>query len=75
MEKLGKNWITEFARRNPVIKALNGRSIDKECIEVVTTIKVQEFFEILNQTPVKDIRPANHWNMDETGIMEVMMAF
>ena len=72
MEKLGKNWITEFACRNPAIKALNGKSIDKERIEAVTTIKVQEFFEILNQTPVKDVRPANRWNMDETGIMEGM---
>ena len=58
-EKLGKNWITEFAHRSPAIKALNGKNIDKERIETVTTIKVQEFFKILNQTPVKDIRPAN----------------
>ena len=69
-EKLGVNWVMYFARRNPSIKALKGNSIEKERIEAVTREKVEEFFEILNESPVKEVRPANRWNMDETGIME-----
>ena len=41
-------------------------------MEAVTPEKIEEFFEVLNQSPAKDIRPVNRWNMDETGIMEGM---
>ena len=71
-ETLGKNWITDFSRRNPAIKALKGKHIEKERIEAITPNNIKEFFEVLNESPVKDVRPANRWNMDETGIMEGM---
>ena len=73
-EKLGKNWVNEFARRNPSIKAHNGKTIDKERVEALSPEKFLEFFEILQQSPVREVRPANRWNMDETGIMEGITA-
>ena len=58
-KKLGKNWITEFIRRNPSIKAVKGMHIEKARIEAVTPDKIKEFFEILSQDPIIGVRPAN----------------
>ena len=71
-KKLGKNWITEFIRRNHSIKAVKGMHIKKARIEAITPDKIKEFFEILSQDPIIGVRPANRYNMDETGIMEGM---
>jgi hypothetical protein len=73
-ETLGKNWITGFIRRNASLKTLRGKNIEKDCIEAVKPNNIKEFFDILNESPVKGVRPANRWNMDETGIMEGMRA-
>ena len=71
---LGKNWITEFIRRNPSIKSVKGKHIEKARLEAVTPDKVKEFFEVLSQDPITRVRPTNRWNMDETGIMEGIRA-
>ena len=69
-ETLGKHWAANFLARHDSIKALKGKQMEKARVEAVTPDKIKAFFLVLEEPLLKQIRPSNRWNMDETGIME-----
>lgn len=68
---VGKNWITGFKTRNPIITTLIGRSLDKARVNGSDKATLSGFFALL-QTVVKQyhIKPQNIWNMDEHGLRQ-----
>ncbi|KAF4774019.1 transposase [Colletotrichum scovillei] len=67
---LGKGWIYAFVRRNPIIKVQRSRSIDSRRVNGASTEVIRNWFKFLAIPEIKDIKPANRYNMDETGILE-----
>ena len=69
-KKLGKNWVTNFIRRNPSLGTLQGKRLDTKRAKGVTPEKIKELFDILGGPLLRHVRPQHRYNMDETGIME-----
>ncbi|KDN72148.1 putative transposase [Colletotrichum sublineola] len=67
---LGKRWMDGFLRRNPSIKVQRSRSIDSRRINGASTEVIREWFKYLVMPHIAAIKPANRYNMDETGILE-----
>ncbi|KAH9237547.1 hypothetical protein K456DRAFT_49823 [Colletotrichum gloeosporioides 23] len=55
-----------FLRRNPSIKVQRSRSIDSR----PSTEVISQWFKYLAMPRITAIKPANRYNMDETGILE-----
>ncbi|CCF41338.1 transposase [Colletotrichum higginsianum] len=69
-EPIGKGWIQAFLKRNPSIKVQRSRPIDSRRINGASTEVIREWFKLLAIPEVQGIKPANRYNMDETGILE-----
>ncbi|OHW97453.1 transposase [Colletotrichum incanum] len=69
-DPLGKQWIQGFKRRNPSIKVQRSRPIDSRRINGACTEVIRDWFKLLAIPEIKGIKPANRYNMDETGILE-----
>ena len=67
---LGKRWMANFLRRNPVLKTKKQHRIDSVRVNSVTTVIIKPWFQKLEVPAIKCIKPENRWNMDEVGIME-----
>ncbi|KAK0367669.1 transposase [Colletotrichum limetticola] len=67
---LGKRWIDAFLRRNPSIKVQRSRTIDSRRLNGATTDVIKSWFRLLDIPEISDVKQANRYNMDETGILE-----
>ena len=67
---LGKRWIHRFFKRNPVLKTKKQYTIDSVRVNGATTDVIKAWFQKLEIPAIKAIKPANRWNMDESGLME-----
>ena len=70
--KLGKNWVTGFRKRNPQISTKRTRLIDSKRINGATSEVITAWFSLLDRPTFRDIKPEHRYNMDEAGIMEGM---
>jgi hypothetical protein len=70
LQPLGKKWVQAFIRRNPSIKVQRAKSIDSKRVNGATTDIIRPWFRLLNIPAIKDIKPANRYNMDESGLLE-----
>ena len=68
--QLGKIWIHSYPQRIPNIRVFKGTRLEKSRAEAVTPNKIKELYAIFEEPLIKAIRPANRWNVDETGVME-----
>ena len=59
-----------FLRRNPSIKVQRSRSIDSRRVNGASTEVIRQWFKHLAMPRITAIKPANRYNMDETGILE-----
>ncbi|KZL63049.1 transposase, partial [Colletotrichum tofieldiae] len=69
-QPLGKRWVNAFIRRNPSIKVQRSRSIDSRRVNGASTEVIRDWFKYLAIPAIMAIKPANRYNMDETGILE-----
>lgn len=69
-QPLGKRWMTNFLKRNPVLKTKKQHRIDSVRVNGATTEIIKPWFQKLEISAIKLIKPENRWNMDEAGIME-----
>lgn len=67
---LGKRWMANFLRRNPVLKTKKQYRIDSVRVNGATTEIIKPWFQRLEVPAIRVIKPENRWNMDEAGIME-----
>lgn len=65
---LGKNWVAGFLRRHPEIATSKGKRMDSCRINRASADTIKAFFTLLRQQAIQNIRPANWYNMDETGL-------
>ena len=64
---LGKEWVHQFLKRNPVLKSQLSKSIEKARAEV-TKEEVQAWFKAFKSVIQEEgILEENIYNMDETG--------
>ncbi|KAF4921140.1 Jerky protein-like protein-like [Colletotrichum fructicola] len=66
-QPLGKRWVDGFKRR---IKVQRSRSIDSRRVNGASTEVIRDWFKYLAMPRIQAIKPANRYNMDETGILE-----
>jgi hypothetical protein len=59
-----------FLCRNPILKTKKQFQIDSSYVNGATTEVIKKWWEHLTLPRIKAIKPENHWNMDEAGIME-----
>ncbi|CCF42331.1 transposase, partial [Colletotrichum higginsianum] len=69
-EPIGKGWITAFLNRNPSVKVQRSRPIDSRRVNGASTEVIRDWFKHLAMPEIISIKPANRYNMDETGILE-----
>ena len=62
--------MTRFLRRNTVLRTQRACKIDSVHINGVTDPVIRSWWPRLNIPAIKDILPANRYNVDEFGIME-----
>jgi hypothetical protein len=66
---IGINWVPRFLQRHPDIKSKVGRKIESLRIKNTTPDALQDWFELFRSIQDRyKVKPANIWNMDETGI-------
>ncbi len=69
-KSLGKHWVSRFIARYPILKTQRPRRIENARVNGATTEVIKSWWSYLKNPVVDTIKPANRWNMDETGIME-----
>ncbi|KAK1854692.1 putative transposase [Colletotrichum chrysophilum] len=69
-QDLQRLWVDGFMRRNPSIKVQRSRSIDSRRVNGASTEVIRDWFKYLAMPRITAIKPANRYNMDETGILE-----
>ncbi|CCF43077.1 transposase, partial [Colletotrichum higginsianum] len=69
-EPIGKGWIQAFLKRNPSVKVQRSRPIDSRRVNGASTEVIRDWFKLLAIPEITSIKPANRYNMDETGILE-----
>jgi len=62
--------MTGFLRQNPVLKTKKQYRIDSMRVNSATSDILKAWFQKLEVPAIKAIKPENHWNIDEAGIME-----
>jgi 4-hydroxybenzoate polyprenyltransferase len=67
---LGKNWTTNFMRRNTCINTFQGKRLENKRAKAVTPDNIKELFEVLKLPLLANIRAQHRYNMDETGVAE-----
>jgi hypothetical protein len=66
---VGKNWVPRFLQRHPDIKSKVGRKIESLRIQNTTPAALEDWFQLFQRVQDQyQVKPANIWNMDETGI-------
>jgi 4-hydroxybenzoate polyprenyltransferase len=68
--RIGKGWCAAFLRRNPVLKTQRSRRINSARVNNATKEVIRPWFNYLRLPQVRAIKPANRYNIDETGIIE-----
>jgi hypothetical protein len=71
-EKLGRDWVQGFLRRNQCLQTKRGKKMEQARINGATPEIISDWFKWLQTPEVAAIKPENRWNMDEAGIMEGM---
>ncbi|KAK6215524.1 transposase [Colletotrichum tabaci] len=69
-QPIGRGWIQAFIRRNPSVKVQRSRPIDSRRVNGASTEVIRDWFKHLAMPEIISIKPANRYNMDETGILE-----
>ncbi|KAK6206671.1 transposase [Colletotrichum tabaci] len=69
-QPIGRGWMQAFIRRNPSVKVQRSRSIDSRRVNGASTEVIRDWFKHLAIPEIISIKPANRYNMDETGILE-----
>lgn len=65
---IGVNWIQGFKRRNPEVKTMIGRKIDKTRRDGASIEALNEFFKVFEAAKSEyNVTTANTWNFDEVG--------
>jgi len=72
---LGQDWTKRFMRRNPDLKTTIASSIEIQRKEVTKEQLDKWFAEFKRVIDENDILPENVYNMDETGIQQVVRSF
>jgi DDE superfamily endonuclease/Tc5 transposase DNA-binding domain len=68
----GRNWARAFEKRHPELKARRNRALDWDRYNIYD--KVVHWFEVIGKVlQDRTIVPENFYNMDETGIMLIML--
>ena len=67
---LGKRWMAGFIRRNPILRTKKQLLINSVRVNGATSDIIKPWFQKLEVPAIKGIKPENHWNMDEAGIIE-----
>ena len=67
---LGKRWISNFLRRNPILKTKKQYKIDFIRVNSATTEIIKLWFQKLEIFIIKTIKPENRWNINKARIME-----
>ena len=62
--------MSNFLRRNPVLKTKKQHRIDSVRVNSVTTKVIKPWFQKLAIPTIKAIKPENRWNIDEASIIE-----
>ncbi|KAK0368171.1 transposase [Colletotrichum limetticola] len=68
--ELQRRWIDALIKRNPSVRVQRSRLIDSRRVNGATTDVIESWFRLLDIPEISDIKQANRYNMDETGIME-----
>jgi len=69
----GKNWPKAFEKRNPVLKARKVKAVEWNDSNIYG--KVSHWFEVVGTVlEDPDVLRENVYNMDETGVMEIIEA-
>ncbi|KAK6206190.1 transposase [Colletotrichum tabaci] len=69
-QPIGRGWMQAFIRRNPSVKVQRSRPIDSRRVNGASTEVIRDWFKHLAMPEIISIKPANRYNMDETGILE-----
>ena len=67
---LGKRWIANFLKRNPILKTKKQLHIDSIYVNSATTEIIKKWFQNLALPRIKTIKPKNRQNIDKAGIIE-----
>jgi hypothetical protein len=67
---LGKRWMAGFIRRNPILRTKKQLLIDSVRVNGAISDIIKLWFQKLEVPVIKGIKPENHWNIDEAGIIE-----
>ena len=59
-----------FLKQNPILKTKKQFKIDSIRINSTITDIIKTWFNKLVVPQIKAIKPENHWNIDEAGIIE-----
>jgi 4-hydroxybenzoate polyprenyltransferase len=62
--------MSNFLRRNPVLKTKKQYRIDSIRVNSATTDIIKSWFQKLEVPVIKAIKAENRWNIDEAGIIE-----
>ncbi|CCF44234.1 transposase, partial [Colletotrichum higginsianum] len=69
-QPIGRGWVQAFIRRNPSVKVKRSCPIDSRRVNGASTEVIRDWFKHLAIPEIISIKPANRYNMDETGILE-----
>lgn len=62
--------MSNFLRRNPVLKTKKQYRIDSVRINSAMTKVIKPWFQKLEIPAIKSIKPENRWNMDKASIIK-----
>jgi hypothetical protein len=71
-----KNWAQAFQKRHPALKSRRVRAMAWECHKNSIYDKIIHWFEVIGEVLADPaILPENVYNMDETGVMLLMLTW
>jgi len=70
--QLGKNWVSRFLARNPILQSKVAKNIEAARTEVTEAQLENWFKEFMQVVDEYDIQPEHIYNMDETGTVPAL---
>jgi 4-hydroxybenzoate polyprenyltransferase len=67
---LGKRWFSSFLAHHPEIRSRKNQRVEAKRLRVSSKTNIGPWFDLLELSIVKEIKPDNRWNADEGGLME-----
>lgn len=68
--RVGRNWVSRFIKRNPVLRTSWSTILDSSRANTTTIKALTKFFLLLGHASYRLIDPSRIFNMDESGFME-----